>query len=85
MVVSFADRGRSGFQEYVMRLLHENGETGIEDLMVWLRQDIQLMIEREQIKADRGEIYLPEDGVLSLSETGQAWAKAQAWIEEFEL
>ena len=83
--MSFDDRGRSGFQQYVMRLLHVNGETGLEDLMEWLKQDVRLMVEHGQIDADKGEIYTPEDAVLSLSETGQAWARAQAWMEEGEL
>ena len=52
---------RSDFHQYVLRLLYRNGETGIEDLMGWLRDDIQVMWERGQIVSDKGQIHLPDD------------------------
>ena len=67
------------FHQYVMRLLYRNGETGVEDLMGRLRSEIGLMWERGQIVSDKGQIHLPDDAVLKLSEYSYPAAK---WMEE---
>lgn len=58
-----------------MRLLDENGPTGIDDLLEWIREDILEM-------GKRGQIVIEEDGpwktspVLSLSQTGRQYIEA---------
>ena len=70
----------SSFADYVMRMLRENGETGIDELLEWIRADIVMMAKRGQIDME-GDPAFPDSFTVQLSETGRLYMDAVEFLE----